>query len=756
MLLLLVVVFNSLYAQNSSVAMQIKADKYYSTLNYAKAIPFYEVLAKQPQPEPTILIKLAHCYRMVNNNEKALSNYQKLLMTTSNVNPIYKYYYAKALMSKGDYKNALDMFKKYIDIDQRNENFAKFISNIQMYYIDSSKYKITKTTFNSSYNDFSPFILENDKIVFVSSRPTAKLVNYIHGWTNKQYLRIFYTEKNKKGNYKKPKLFSNKIQNRFNNGPFTFSADLSKIIYTKNNMLYNKPIRSGSGEVKLQLYQSNYDPTKNKYLDLLIFEYGNNNYNFAHPSLSQDGKLLFFSSDKPGGYGGMDIWVSTRQNDKWTEPVNLGPRVNTPGNEVFPYIFNNEKLYFSSDGIGGLGGLDVFEVFVNSSGMPMGVPKNMGANFNSPADDFGVFFRKDGKTGFLSSNREKQGLNDDIYEFEIREPVRNKVIIKGITFDKDTKKTLANTKVLLYDDKENVQDSTYADENGEFTFVADYNVDFSLIGEKENYYKTKSDFTTKNLDANVKEVNLELYLQKADTTFLTENLLPIGTLLEGPFTININVTEGNTFIPLSGVKVKIFNKTTGDSEEFFTNASGQTQKVLYNMKVGDNLDFVINLEKEGYLPRERLFGYTILKANTVNVNESMFKIEKGQDIGIAININPIYFDYDKYDIRPDAKIELDKVVSIMKQYPDIKIELTSHTDCRGSHLYNMALSEKRAKASKDYLVNKGISPNRIIAKGYGETKLVNNCYCGDNDKDSPCSEEEHQKNRRTEFIIIKY
>ena len=789
-------------SQNST---QVKADKYYGTLNFAKAIPYYEALVKKYNNDvnPVVLTRLADSYRLTNNYKKAAEIYKKLT-NDPNSDDIIKYYYAKALLSEGNINDAAGFFKLYQN-DYRGEYYFNSIQNISELYKDTASYKLSKTSFNSIHNDFSPFILDDNRIVFVSSRPTAKWINYTHGWTNKRYLHIFVTEKNKKGEYKKPKLFSCKVQTYLNNGPATFSSDRTKMIFTRNNVFNNKIVRGGNGDSKLQIYQSVYDIQKNKYVDLFYFQYNDPNYNFAHPSISQNGKLLFFSSDKPGGYGGMDIWVSIRTDDKWSEPINLGSRVNTPGNEVFPYIHGNDELYFSSDGLGGLGGLDVFKTVVDVLGMPAGKSFNMGANFNSYDDDFGVAFQNDGKKGFISSNRNGKGLNDDIFEVEIVKPVIQKIIIKGVAYDINTNIPLPDAKITLYDNNWNVNDYVYTNSNGSFSFLADYDQKFNLLADKEHYSQSLRAVSTFNIP-DKKEIISDIYLEPGDgkikipektlpqepvtepvvepvtepvvepvtepvathqpeivqeevvvTEPVKEPTTPLrGTLLPEPVVFKITVVDGATSNPLSGVKIRLTDNKTSKIEEFYTTSSGTAEKVLSNAKIGDNVDWIFNFSLKDYLPREKSFEYSIIRSGVVNIDETMFKIEKGQEVGIAININPIYFDYDKYDIRPDAKVELDKVVSILKQYPDIKIELGSHTDCRGSVEYNYNLSLKRAKASQDYLISKGISKNRIIAKGYGETKLVNNCSCDDVDTDNKCSEYEHQLNRRTEFVIIRH
>jgi len=221
-----------------------------------------------------------------------------------------------------------------------------------------------------------------------------------------------------------------------------------------------------------------------------------------------------------------------------------------------------------------------------------------------------------------------------------------------------------------------------------------------------------------------------------------------------PAKITLAVIDQKTKNPIEGVRVKLTDRQTGEVKEYFTNVLGSITAPL-NKKAGENMIYDINLTHKEFLPKDLALIKTIAANGEVNVKEEMFKIEVGQDVGKALDLNPIYFDYDKFNIRPDAQVELDKIVKIMNEYPNMVIELGSHTDCRGKASYNMELSDKRAKASAAYVISKGIDKSRIYGRGFGESKLVNDCKC-EGKIVSDCSDEEHQMNRRTEFIIVKF
>lgn len=728
--------FASLQNLNAQKSALIKANKYYTALDYSKAIPYYERVLKKTEGDIETMIKLAECYRLTNDVNAAADMYAKVV-NQPNSAPIYKYYYAQSLMSQGEHKKAEEYLKQYQE-DSRSESFIKSINELSKYYKDSSNYTLQKAKFNTKFSDFSPYVLDDGRVIFISSRPKARLINYTHGWTGNNFTNIYVTEKNKKGKYKNPKMFSRKIQSHLNEGSFAFSGDMNTIYFTRNSVYNNKrALRGNDGKVKLQICQASYYPKKKKYKNVVEFEHNNTTFNYAHPTVSSNGQYIYFSSDRPGGYGGMDIWMCERQGDKWGIPVNLGEKINSPGNEVFPFLQANNKLYYSSDGLGGLGGLDIFVTKLNiSNGKPFGKSFNMGAKLNSNADDFGIFFDKEGMNGYISSNRCGNDSNDDIFEFTMQQPVNHSIIIKGKAIDNETNKPVANAVIKLKNDKGEIIEQTMSDEKGCYVFEGEFDHNYNLTGDKGKYNTATSSASTMNAKGK-NEIIADLSLEVIPSAKIT-----------------LAVIDQKTKNPIEGVRVKLTDRQTGAVKEYFTNVLGTITAPL-NKKAGENMIYDINLTHNEFLPKDLALTKTIAANGEVNVKEEMFKIEVGQDVGKALDLNPIYFDYDKFNIRPDAQVELDKIVKIMNEYPNMVIELGSHTDCRGKASYNMELSDKRAKASAAYVVSKGIDKSRIYGRGFGESKLVNDCKC-EGKIVSDCSDEEHQMNRRTEFIIVKF
>jgi outer membrane protein OmpA-like peptidoglycan-associated protein len=434
-----------------------------------------------------------------------------------------------------------------------------------------------------------------------------------------------------------------------------------------------------------------------------------------------------------GGKGGMDIYVTKRDSSGiWGTPINLGDKVNTAGSEVFPFIASNGLLYFSSNGHDGLGGLDIYEAkLVNDQGTKV---YNMGIPVNTKDDDFGIFLNEDNKTGYISSNRKNGGMDDDIYELQIlREVKRGKEVII-VAKDKESGLPIANAKLVINGD------SLSTDEKGEYSTTLEDEKEYKVEALKEDYFKGEDTFSSTSAleDSFTREVLLE-----KDPKLFLKGL----------------ITDAKTNQLLDSVSIKVTDISAGsDFDTYTTNSAGDYFKFLWGKRIGEKLTYLIRLERNGYLQRTIVFTYDITQPGQIDMNQlvnlSLGKIEVGMDIAKMIDMKPIYFDVAKSNIRPDAAIELDKIVQVMNEYPNMYVELGSHTDCRSAAAANMKLSTARAKASTDYIVKKGINKTRIVAKGYGESKLLNNCGCEGKVK-STCPEEEHAKNRRTEFLITK-
>lgn len=620
-------------------SQELKGDKYAFSYSYNKAIDSYTQADKLTLDGQR---KLAKSYSKMNNTTQAEIVYAKLVSEPQGVLPEDYYNYAMVLKGNGKYEEAgicMDKFVALAPNDLRGKDYVANKSKLPILLKDNGKYKLTHLNINTNAEDFGTCYYKNS-IVFTSTRANSKLFKKKYNLNGKPFLNIYVSEVDG-SQLKDPVIFNKSLDGKMHDGPASFNKEGTFMAFTRNH--YHD--KSKDKIIELQIYLSTYKDGSWSKAEPFIFN--NNDYSVGHPCLSADGNTMYFVSDMPGGFGGTDIY-KTSKNDKgeWIKPENLGNTINTEGDEMFPFLASGDKtFYFSSNGRFGLGGLDVFMSSINGSSYEN--TYNAGAPLNTQYDDFAVI--EDVKThkGYFSSNRIGGSGDDDIYTVEFLQVPEVKKTLKGIAKDKDNKQ-LSNTFITLLDDDKHIIDTMTTGALGSYSFAIESDKKFNLIGKKKNY------------------------------------------------------TDGKNV------------------------ASSVTKDLIIYADV-------VLLTKEEVIAQ---------------------KIEVETDLGKIAELSPIYFDLDKYSIRPDAEIELKKIIKIMNDHPSMVVELSAHTDCRETKAYNQLLSDKRANSSVNYIKKHITKPERITGKGYGKSRLINGCSC-DGLVLSTCSEEEHQKNRRTEFIIKK-
>jgi outer membrane protein OmpA-like peptidoglycan-associated protein len=707
-------------AQKPNASLQ-KANLLYTQKAYSDAIPLYEKAIKTDSSNKLILSNLGDCYRLTNNTNGQLVCYGGLVKKGS-ADPIQELYYGQALMENGEVEKARPYFEKFT-ADNRGQSLASSADKMKSYSRNADAYSLVFANFNSPQNDFCA-VKFNEALVFVSTRTKTVWIKKEQGWTDGNYSTIYATEDGTP-----PVLFMGDLDSKYNDGPVCFSKDYNTVYFTRNSSKKSELAKDGT--YKLKILEASLD--QNGFSMVKVFPFNNKDYNVAHPSISSDGYTMFFASDMEGGKGGMDIYITKKDSSGvWGAPVNMGDKINTAGNEVFPFIASNNMLYFSSNGRDGLGGLDIYENKL--VGSQAGKTYNMGEPVNSKNDDFGIFLNEDNKSGYISSNRKNGGLDDDIYSMLILREVKRGKDVLIITKDKTTGEPVANTKVLIN------ADTVVTNDKGEYATTVEEGQDYKLETFKTDYFKAEDNMSaTSSLDD---AFTKELVMEKDPKLFL-----------------KAIITDAKSGAPLDSVNIKVTDiVASSEFDPYTTTAAGDYYKFLYGKKVGDKLTYLVRIDKKGYLQRTVVFTHEITRPGEIDMNQDMNlaigKVEVGMDLAKMIDMKPIYFDLGKSTIRKDAAMELDKVVQVMNEYPNMFVELGAHTDCRGGAAANMKLSTARAKASAAYIVKKGINKLRITGKGYGESKLLNTCAC-EGKVQSTCSEEEHSKNRRTEFIITK-
>ncbi len=499
------------------------------------------------------------------------------------------------------------------------------------------EYTIKNIKINTEYADFGAVYFGNDSVVFSSPKVKKSIIKNIWKPNTQPYLDLFIGSIGNDGEIVGKQKVRGKVNKRFHEAGVAFTKDLKTVYFTSNNY-HNDIIRNDStGSLKLQLFKASINENR-EWTNIEKLPFNSDQYSTGHPALSPDNKQLYFVSDRSESIGKTDIYfVNINRDGSYSEPKNLdalGEKINTIGKEEFPFISEDNILYFSSDGQPGNGGLDIFasKIFDNSTSAPL----NLGNPINSVNDDF-AFIIKEGK-GYFSSNREQGKGDDDIYSFTATTPLKIECtkLITGVVKNKDTQEPLEEAIVSLLDENENEMQKIHTTSDGKFSFMGACDMSYKIIGEKT-------------------------YFKKG------EEMIKLSK--------NIDETPKNVIVHLT-------------PEEF--------------------------IEKK------------------------------------ILDIKPIFFDLNKWNIRSDAAKELDKVVTLMKENTEIIVESRSHTDSRGKDSYNLKLSDKRAKSTVAYIISKGIEANRISGKGFGETQLLNKCS-----NRIKCSKAEHQENRRTDFYIIK-
>jgi len=707
-----------------------KAEKKYEMYSYDLAVEKLEAIESKTLDDKR---KLAYSYLRTNDLAQA-ENYFQQVVTSPEKKASDVLSYAEVLQMNKKYEVAqqqMEVFSRLKPEDSRGKNYAGQSGYEAELMMDDGQFTVKNLDVNTAHEDFGPSYY-GDKVVFASSRKGPGPVKRTWNWNRLPFLDIYEAKPSEDLELSSVSTHNEKQNKKYHEGPTAFSADGQIKVFTRNN--YSGTDSKGVRRLKM------FESTKKDigWTSPIGMSWNNDEYSSGHATLTADGNTMYFASDMPGGVGGVDIYRSDKSGGAWGTPQNLGPEINTEGDEMFPYIHETGLLLFASNGHVGLGGLDVFRTQISEDNAPKKII-NLGAPINTNRDDFGMIIDKEMTTGYLSSNRPGGKGDDDIYSFKMLKPFKMGAVIEGIAMDKKGV-PLPGATINLYDSEGNQLESVQADDEGYYEFIVDPEKEFGLNGSKPDYFEGMN--TASTVDA-TGPVKADLVLEKDP-----------GLSLYGL------VSDAKTNGPLEGVKVTIEDNLSDEVQNFTTPTSGDFRDALSGKKISDRISYNLTLEKEGYLTKRVTYNALIDRPGQYDVHNNMdlslVKLEVGMDIGKAININPIYFDLNKFNIRPDAQVELQKIVDVMNEYPSMEIELGSHTDCRASDAYNQSLSEKRAKASAAWVRNHIASPQRIYGKGYGESQLVNHCACDRKDPGNKiCSEEEHQLNRRTEFRIVK-
>lgn len=627
----------------SEADAQFQRGEYYdASVTYKKV--YNKLRKKEERPQRgEVAFKMGRCYRLLNMSARASAAFQNALRYEYPDSTTH-FMLAQALHADGKYAAALRSYDKYLEFcpdDSLAINCAEGCRTAHEIRARGSRYVVKQAKlFNSRRADFCPMYLgaDCDQIYYTSTteKATGDKKSEITGMKNAD---VFFSKKNEKGEWERPEPVEGELNTEFDEGIVAFSPDAQTMYLTKARRELNAP-------TSVEIYTSTRSDAK--WSAPVKFEITADTLStFGHPAVSPDGEYLYFVSDMPGGYGGKDIWrISLKERQG--SLVNLGPDINTEGNDDFPYVRSDGSLYFSSDGHPGMGGLDIFRA--TAVGDPADLRwkvENMGFPINSAGDDFGITFGK-GEDGFFSSNRGDARGYDHIYSFEY-DPVR--IAIEGLVMDKDEEPVKNAIIRIVGNDGSNQKE--VARDDGSFSFALQRGVKYVMLAGAKGYLNQKQEFAS---DSTMEDAN-----------YWVEFILP-----------------------------------------------------------------------------------SISKPSVVE---------------------NIFYDYDKADLRPESKTALNELIAVLHDNPNVTIEMASHTDRWGSDAYNINLSERRAKSVVDYLVENGISRDRLQPHGYGKsrpktvTKRIARLYPQFKEGDilteefiKTLSEEDQQAadqiNRRTEFSVL--
>jgi outer membrane protein OmpA-like peptidoglycan-associated protein len=742
--ILFLLAFASIFSAFGQSGKLQKADNYFSKLAYSYASSIYEELLGSEVESPEMVGKLAVCYYNLNQMSLAQSSFAKMIQTPAATKE-HVFLYAHALKQNGKYAESDTWMTKFNDLSASDKRAISFITNPS--YLDQiekqgTHFTISNLASNSPVADFGGYPGNiNGTAYFVSSRKKSIPIQNEWSWDSKRFLDLYAASIDQNKDFQSIELITKKVNTRFHEGPLCFSPDGKKVYFTRNNISKGKAKKDQKGIQNLKLYTAEIG-VDGKWLNEKELPFNSKDFSVGHPTLSADGKTLYFASDMPGGYGGADLYsVTIKPDGTFDVPKNLGSQFNTEGQEMFPWLNSDGYIFFSSNGHVGLGGLDIFVMIPNKKG-EFDKLMNVGMPVNGQNDDFAFAMNSDNLTGYFSSNRPGGKGDDDIYSYLLTKPFKINFSLSGTVTDNRSSEIIPGALIELKDIDGNIIASTIADENGHYNFDLEPEMDYKIEVSKDDYFDNSGKISTVDKDQSSSAINLDLALEK-----------------DPGLSLYCLITDKGSGLPLDSVSLKITDEKTG--AEFLvviTPETGDVLKAIADKKIGDALNYKIEINREGYLSKTVNYIAKIEKPGVIEVQENidltMTKMDIGMDLSKLIDIKPIYFDLGKYVIRPDAALELDKIVKIMNEYPSMVVELGSHTDCRGSIASNATLSDNRAKASASYIQARIANPERIYGKGYGESKLITNCPCEGTVK-STCPETEHQKNRRTEFLIIK-
>ncbi|MCS6934215.1 MAG: OmpA family protein [Chitinophagales bacterium] len=701
-----------LYLANAQSAQERKANRLLAQGKCERASRFLKALYDKDGSNPQYALHLSQalwCSGEKSSAEAVLAGF----IAKGNSQPEIVLEYADMLRMNGNLAEAEKMYYEFSRLypkDIRAKERIKMTEQLRMLHQPNTSYEISNIPENSPASEINPVSSGDIALMLCSNRNRSTIRNYKRATPRKKRYDIYsYAQQSKNG----PLLtrIRGNVNTRRSESSFTLSSDGKEMIFSRTN----RRISSKTKQKTIGLYSATWDDKKG-WTNVMLLPFVQPAFNYMHPSLSADGSMLFFASDMPGGMGQTDLYVCIRIDGVWGDPQHLGRIVNTSANEMYPFIARDGTLYFSSDGHLGLGGLDIFSATFQNKKYT-GV-QNLGIPVNSPANDFGYFVDETMNNGFFVSDRSNGLGSDDIYRF-----TRKAERYCGTATQEGSNIPINGAQVTaVLPNGETFKTGT--DEKGEYCLMLPPGL-YKITINKEGYYPASA------------ILQAQPGKPKTPQAF---RMKPTGDI---EFVLNVKEKNAGA---LKDATAFVVDKQTGEIIQGKTDEKGEIKFDLFK-----NREYEVKVAKtstadgmyDRFVKTISTHGFTepVLTENaelTYYKKETVFKLPN------------VYFDLNSYELKTSAMRELDKLAESMRKFPDVKIEISAHTDSRGNDTYNLQLSTKRADVCVQYLTTKGVSRENLIANGYGETRILNKCK-----NNVPCTEAEHAVNRRIEFKIVK-
>lgn len=731
---------------NAQTAKLQKARQELEALQYEQALNIYHKLHRKNNDFLPALEGLASCYQKTGDWAEAANWYAKALAQPSVDADVY-FRYGQVLLQQDSCELAQAAFDQYLErkpYDERRTSIEQVCQYLEQLKTSNVERKASLLDFNGPDSDIAPAFYENG-IVFGSVRSKSEKEPAYYGLYQTQATRENLPE-GVKLTFSPIEEFSNSLNSEYNEAIISFSPDGREAYFTRNQdeaVSEKNPLR----RLEIRMARLSRDSV---WSIPVALHFNSISFNNAHPALSPDGEYLYFTSDRPGGFGGKDIYRCERIGLTWGAPINLGPQINTPGDELYPSYDASGKLYFASNGHIGLGGLDILRATDSGRGQ-WGNIENMGVPVNSPADDFGLIIDDSGDFGFFTSNREGGAGSDDVYLFQ-----RQKISLQ-LQFTETNEMPLAsaipfNVKgqdYIHFSNKEGYWQYWLAPDECLVLQLQDERFERSSLEVCASASENQEELAV-NWPIHKKSIAMPMYVAKAPGNYL------LGTV--------IDELSG---LPIGNATIKLRSSDCGKFINIKTDMDGK-----FGYPFSDECCYELTTIKEGYFAgdyKERICQATRIPDEGLRLNMMPYRLQETHEITTTSNTEDfaignktyedddgaipyllnIYYDLGRSSVRAEALPELERLYDLLLRNPEIILEVSSHTDAQGGEKLNKNLSQRRASAIVKWLTNKGISNRRLVARGYGEERLVNGCKNG-----VDCSEEEHQLNRRTEFRVL--